>query len=315
MSSSCYDTIIVGGGIAGLRIGIHILKKYPKQKCCILEKYFYFGGRVVTFKKQLPSIGHIQWENGAGRISTSHKKVLQLLKKYNLTFIPISGESNYLVPRCEMISNPFSKLLEVYLEPLKNLSKEILQTHTIGELLNTILGYKKAKEFYSTFPYYAEIHTLRADLALHSFETEMSSNNGFGVCAEGLSSLIDCMVNEFHNLGGILLSGIELKKISYNNKIHNLECFESCTKQIRHFQSTLSILALHSNALSSIQGVKHLPVLSKLKMEPLLRIYAVFPVNRGKSWFSDLSKIVTPHPIRYIIPIQPSKGIDRKSVV
>jgi hypothetical protein len=69
------------------------------------------------------------------------------------------------------------------------------------------------------------------------------------------------------------------------------------------------VLALHHQALTHIKGVQHFPVLKKLTMEPLLRVYAIFPVTRKRSWFYDLSKIVTPGHIRYIIPIDPSKGI------
>jgi hypothetical protein len=43
-------------------------------------------------------------------------------------------------------------------------------------------------------------------------------------------------------------------------------------------------------------------------MEPLLRIYAVFPVKQNQSWFSGLSKIVTSYPIRHIIPMNSSTG-------
>ena len=85
-----YDLIIVGAGIAGLRVGIKSLKK--GIKCCILEKYDV-GGRIYTFKKNIHGFGPVQWESGAGRICTSHKKVLKLFKKYRLTFVPISGES------------------------------------------------------------------------------------------------------------------------------------------------------------------------------------------------------------------------------
>ena len=65
-------------------------------------------------------------------------------------------------------------------------------------------------------------------------------------------------------------------------------------------------MALHSEAMKQIRGVSHLPVLDRLVMNPLLRMYAVFPVQKGKSWFSGMSKIVTSDPLRFIIPI--SKG-------
>jgi hypothetical protein len=38
-------------------------------------------------------------------------------------------------------------------------------------------------------------------------------------------------------------------------------------------------------------------------------MYAIFPTKGGVSWFSGLNKIVTNSPIRYIIPINPQKGI------
>ena len=88
--------IIVGGGAAGLRVGIESLKKQPRLKCCILEKYGYVGGRIVTFRKNIPKVGEVQWENGAGRISTKHKKVLSLLKEYNLNFIPIGADTDFI---------------------------------------------------------------------------------------------------------------------------------------------------------------------------------------------------------------------------
>lgn len=303
--SSCYDIIIVGGGIAGLRVGIEVMKRNKNIKCCILEKYGYMGGRVVTFKKELPKIGKVQWENGAGRISTSHKKVLKLLKDYKLTFIPISGETLWLDGGLK--ENYFSSLIDVYLTPLLSLPTSILQTHTLSQLLHSIHG-QSISSFYLQFPYFAEIHTLRADLALHAFQSEMKSNHNFGVCKEGLSSLIDHMTQHFIQLGGTILQHTELQSITYFNKLFSLECFESCTHKKRYFQSPMCVLALHHNALTSIRGVQHLPVLKKLTMKPLLRIYAVFPTKNKQSWFSDLSKIVTPGSIRYIIPMNPSTG-------
>ena len=180
-----YDLIIVGAGIAGLRVGIESLKMNPSLKCCILEKYGYIGGRVITWHKKLPMIGHVQWENGAGRISTSHKRVLELIKEYRLTFTPISPETKFIDDNkhhhITIQTNTFSELQGIYLEPLLGLSKEILATHTLDELLVSVFGLENAKQFYEQFPYFSEIHTLRADIALISFKHEMHSNEGYGV--------------------------------------------------------------------------------------------------------------------------------------
>ena len=304
MSQSCYDIIIVGAGLSGLRVGIEVLSKSPDLRCCIIEKYGYNGGRVFTYHKTIKGVGDVQWEHGAGRISTSHKKVLSLFKKYKLTFLPISADTMWL--KDGLTENDFSALIDIYITPLCSLSSSILQSHTLSELLHMIYG--DIPSFYLQFPYYAEIHTLRADLALHSFQAEMKSNSGFGVCQEGLSSLTDHMADEFIKRGGTIVQKTELRSVSYS-KSFSLECMESCTKKKRFFQSSVCVLALHHQALTHIKGVQHFPVLKKLVMEPLLRVYAVFPVTRKQSWFSDLSKIVTPGHIRYIIPIDPSRGI------
>ena len=70
------------------------------------------------------------------------------------------------------------------------------------------------------------------------------------------------------------------------------------------------VLALHSDAVRSIDGVKDLEVLRHLKMMPLLRMYAVFPVERGGgAWFEGLPKVVTNDRVRYVIPINAERGI------
>ena len=102
--SSCYDLIIVGAGVAGLRIGIETLQKHPTLRCCILEKYNYVGGRVVTYRKKLPSVGDVQWENGAGRISKQHHRVRELMRRYGLHFAPIEGTTSFLSKKTKEIT-------------------------------------------------------------------------------------------------------------------------------------------------------------------------------------------------------------------
>jgi hypothetical protein len=315
---SCnYDLIIVGAGIAGLRVGIEVLRKHPFMRCCILEKYNYVGGRVVTYRKDVPKVGPVQWENGAGRISTGHFKVLTLLKQYGLTFVPIPEETDFINDPAHshktvpvMTGNKFTDLIKVYLGPLEHLSQEILETHTLKELLDKTYGRGWAQDFYEQFPYWGEIHTLRADLALDAFKNEMNSNKNFGVCAEGLSSLMDSMRNSFLVLGGTILMDRELYKVStLPDRCTQLNCRIRDSKRTETFISRAVVLALHHNALKHIEGVSQLKVLKHLQMEPLVRMYAIFPVKKGVFWGTGLNKIVTNSPIRYIIPVDPKRGI------
>jgi hypothetical protein len=295
-----YDILIVGAGIAGLRTGIKVLTSYPHLKCIILEKYNYNGGRVVTYHKSIPGVGKIQWENGAGRISTTHKKVLALLKQYHLTTYPISGD----VMTTDMQPNLFSELHDVYLKPLQSLSLDVLQTHTLGQVSDMVLGKMRTQEIYSQFPYFSEVHTLRADQALDSFDHEMRSMSGFIGCKEGMSAIIDGMVAEFLDLGGTIEHGQEVISVfSLKDKSVEVTCKQRDMKYRQTHVVPICVMALHSEAMKHIRGVSYFPVLDKLVMTPLLRMYAVFPVQKGESWFSGMSKIVTPDPIRFIIPI------------
>jgi hypothetical protein len=315
MSDNHYDLIIVGAGAAGLRVGIEALKAKPQMHCCILEKYGYVGGRIVTFRKDIPKVGPVQWENGAGRISTTHKKVLNLLDQYNLTFIPISGETDYVnEPTSNKIplitGNKFTDLINFYLDPIQSLSPETLAKHTLKELLDKTVGTEKAKHFYEQFPYYSEIHTLRADLALESFKREMRSNNGFGVVKEGFSAVTDAMMTEFINRGGMIMMDTDIHKVVSNpDRSIRLDCKIRNTTRQASYNAKLVVLALHHNAVKKIEGVNDLSVLKHLTMMPLLRIYAVFPTKNNVSWFSGLNKVVTNSPIRYIIPMDPTRGI------
>jgi monoamine oxidase len=299
-----HDVIIVGAGIAGLRVGIHILREYRLPNVLILEKYNYVGGRIVTHYK-----GGNQWEIGAGRISTTHHRVRKLMRKYGLTWAPISTTSEWRSARHSDHyghPDPFNHLSHIYLDPLRHLPAETLATSTIMELLRSIHGRKEASEFAQYFPYWSELYTMRADMALASFAEEMNPSHKFGVCKEGLSAITKAMREEFLALGG---------KIHTDREVTAVRQVQGNTEQIRcrdgtTYSARIVILALHSDAVESIASLGRLPVLSHLRMEPLLRMYAVFPTDSrsGTAWFADLPKCITDRRVRYVIPINPAKG-------
>lgn len=303
-----YDVVIVGCGIAGLTCGIALAKQ--KKKVCILEKYGYVGGRVVTYRKD----GH-QWENGAGRISEKHKRVHSLLKHYGLHTVPIGTDQLY-IPRggdeSDAVSNGFEQQFAAILREVRQLPAPLLATQTLEQIVKSIMGEAKAIEFFHQFAYRAEVSVMRADVAMKSFEGEMGSYEGYSVCVEGLSALTDAMAAEFKKLGGEICLRHEMLSVSQKGTTVTVKCRVGSKKE-GFSESEISgekcILALHSSALKQCESTRHFPALRHLVMCPLLRTYAVFPVRDGKAWFSDLPRVVTGHLTRYFIPVDPKHGV------
>jgi glycine/D-amino acid oxidase-like deaminating enzyme len=291
------DLIIVGAGISGLRCGIEVLKKHPTQKVVILEKYNYLGGRVVSYAAEVGSKTY-HWENGAGRISDSHKKVHGLLKQYKLETIPLSHTQLWIQKAGdEPQENSFEDTLNLLLPMFERLDPEVLAKHTLLELSTQLLGANRAKTLFEAFPYRAEVETLRGDLAIQSFQNEMAPHKGFTVVKTGLSSLIHGMVNDFKKRGGFIFAKQDVQDLQRSASKTLVISKTPHGKVI--WEAPKVILALHADALRSIPAFKDAPFLKHLKMEPLLRCYAVF----DKPCLKGIERTVTAEPLRYFIPM------------
>jgi len=238
------------------------------------------------------------WEMGAGRISKDHTMVLDLMKKYNQPIYEIDSNLHFMDVCLE--ENIFEDLLKTYIYPLKNLDKHILANHTLRELCTQIYGKEKTDQFLIRFPYRAEVDVLRADLALESFSKEMKSHKGFYVAKNGLSNLIEEMKKDFLSKNGEIFTHYKCESIC--DKKEYIEC--EFTNNVV-LKGKKLICAMESEALKKIKFFDNFTTLKHLKMEPLLRTYAVYP----SGWFSDYTRIVTPNPIRYFLPISYDKHI------
>lgn len=300
------DILVIGAGLAGLHSALQLSKKHPKAQIVVAEAYNYTGGRVLTYKPKA-TFGRpkgkqgIQWEMGAGRIHHSHTKTLSYISKYHLTTIPIS-ETMQFIPKGtkKPQADPWPTIASATTTLLHNLKSDILATNTIDTLLEKTAGH--AEKALLTFPYYAETHVLRADAALRSFQHEMGTSENYVVVKEGLSAMIDGLVKELKARGVAFIFDHRLINIDPKK---NIAFFANgCTVQYNK-----CILALHAKALKQIEATQKLPSVQRVIMCPLLRIYAIFPTKKGESWFSDIPKTVTDSPLRFIIPINPAKGV------
>jgi protoporphyrinogen oxidase len=303
------DILILGAGIAGLRCGIELLRKRPSQKIVLLEKYNYVGGRVVTFHKKIEDLegkcSSAQWENGAGRINKDHEKVLDLIKQYNLTTIPLDDKLLYEEDGI-LTTNIFNDTIKLLSQAFQTLEPTYLATHTLREVLEVILGKEQTDALLLQFPYRAEVDTLRADLGIESFQAEMGTYQGYLVVKEGLSALIQGMAKEFEKRGGTILKGQEVVDIFKKGSV--LYVKTKTQEGTVLWEAPQVISTLHTEALLSIPLFQRWKTLDYLKMEPLVRIYAVFPTTKGTSWFSGLPKLASSSFVRFFIPMDPTCG-------
>jgi len=304
-----YDCIIIGGGISGFYCALELQRKNPKWSIAIIEKYKGIGGRTYTYKpRDFPGI---QWEMGAGRVSTTHKMTMGLLKKYKLNVWPIDDKSMYIRNAgFQLENNRFeSASIQLFIEPLKSLPQEILENNTLFKLLTSVYGLLEAKKIVSPFPYWAEVHSLRADLALKMFLTgEMRTNKGYVVLKEGFSELIHRMSSEFKDNGGVVLTEMSVTGIKNEDDLTAVFVDSGKKGEIKkvEFKAKMCVVAVHSDGIKKIGGINKMPMLKYVKTAPLFRVYAIFP---SPAWFKDLPKIVTGSCPRYIIPINAEKGV------
>ena len=295
-----YDYIIIGGGISGLYCALELLKNNKDIDIVLCEKYKTVGGRISTFQKD-----DMRWEAGAGRVSTNHTMFLALLKKYKHTLIPIEGNTMYKDKSNCLEEDFFEKTIDAYIKPLKLLDPSFLANFTVKELLTKIHGKEVAEYYLDCFPYRAEVEVLRADLGIKTLCSEMGPKEEYVVSKQGLSDVIEHMKDEFLDGGGKILYNYECIDIKANDTI-SVEFLNGSRKIL---EGKKVLCAMESEALKKIPYFSNWSVLKHLRMEPLLRTYAVYETR----WFSQLPKIVTPGPIRYFIPVNYEKGISMVS--
>jgi len=295
------DTVIVGGGIAGLSVAIGLARR--GSRVTVLERYPAYGGRIVTHRSnKTADLPALQYEIGAGRIHQDHTRANALVQRYGLTKYPISTDSKY-----NDQPNRFLDMMDALRGLYETQSRRALGTTTIGELVPDDLH-----ALFIQYPYWAEIFMMRADLAFDLFKPSgpMGSREpDFYGLKEGLDALIYGRVKDAHE------AGVDLRN---RHRVHDVQRLGKDLFEITgdygkkaeakpfKIHARRVIIATCRCSLSGFSVLKGTHMLKQTGTSPLTRIYAVYP---KPVWFKGMGKIVTDSPLRYVIPIDESKGL------
>jgi len=297
-----YDIVIVGAGVAGISVALGLQKHFPKLKIAVLERYNVPGGRMWTHSAKVGT-QTIHYESGAGRVHSSHKRCLNLIKQYNLNTIRIESESEWRPYGAkESEPNYFDATWLELCNLFTMLPKTTLRTHTLRELAIHMLGPEKATQLLDMYPYRAEIEVMSAEASIPIY-TQLAKGH-FVVLKEGFTTLIKSLVESAEKLGITFVYDIEIQRVELKEDIYNISGIKD--KKYVQYKSKRAILAAPSKALQKIYpfSADH-PLLKHIRMEPLMRVYSVY---KDASWF-PAHKVVTNSPLRYIIPINKAQGL------
>jgi hypothetical protein len=318
-TQAAYDIIVVGSGVAGLWTAVELLRARPRLRIAVYERAPGPGGRAHTFKATVDGTD-LQWEAGAGRISERHTHLLSLLRRYKLKFSPIGGGLQYKErPSTPLEPNLFEPAIPVLIDTLAAIPKEELQRQTVRQLLTKIHGPAMTDAYLIRFPYRAEVDIMRADRALELFRGEMRQHAGYGICPQGLSSVVDGLVAELKRRRGQLFLEHELVTIEQTGSSCLVEAVfksgpaaDGPARREVVVRGRRAVLAMPVEALRKLRIFQEWEPMRHLTMTPLLRFYGVFPKDEdGRMWTDKVGaggRIVTAQPVRYVIPGNPAIG-------
>jgi monoamine oxidase len=332
-SSSVYDLVIIGAGIAGLYTALESLKSHPDWKIIVLEQY-NIGGRIWSPEISAGKSKPIHIEAGAGRIPTSHTRIMKIIQDYHLPTFPITTEKSYRIsPHLlqdsttttttttkDFLTNPNQSNSKMSPESiiqdfkkriLPTLDSQTLRNHTLYELIEKHYGISTAEDFRYFFEYDSEIFVANAEAGLSLIDCTLLQKDFIGV-AGGLETIPTKMTQSIRSLGGIILEKVKVLKISPNSKTSQWKVIiqkESKSKSSKKIIQSKQVVIGTSlkpmkELLQSLQSqsqsiLKINDILEHIHPGSLLRVYAKFP----KCWFKGIGKVVTSNAIRYFIPI------------
>lgn len=301
-----YDFAIIGGGISGLYINYKLIHK--TNNTILLEGSNRFGGRIYQYEENFKGT-NISIPAGAARFNKNHKRVIKLLREFNLIDFRkdkgIGSSIDFIDSKNEfdqrfINKNGFEYIRKV-LKSVNDINNENLNNFTFKEYAKMHLNSDELEFMLKASGYSGQLKNMNMYDAYNLFKTGIRDDITFyaGYFHLLINELVRFLKNKKCNLKinslvkNIIYSDIEkCYTLKYNNSI---------------IKSKNIILCLPKPNLLKLNILKPIfPILKdSIECKPLCRIYAKFK----DVWFKDIKKTVTNNPLRYIIPIDKKYGI------
>ena len=88
-----FDLVVVGAGIAGMRVALSVKEKRPKWSIAVVERAPRCGGRILT---SLDDEERVEYETGPWRIHESHTLTRESIDSMGLSFAPYRAKKRLL---------------------------------------------------------------------------------------------------------------------------------------------------------------------------------------------------------------------------
>ena len=177
---------------------------------------------------------------------------------------------------------------------------------TLHEFICHISGSEKlANDMRCVFGYDSEFTKMNCVDSLRSFSEEFTDSN-FYVLKEGFSELCEKMSeHNKKNKNTQIMKNTKIVKIHESDGHYQLVSSDNNTFMCKNL-----VIAIKSAQLKQFKILKHIfKHIDNIHGAPLLRIYAQYPLQCGKSWFENIPKTRTNSCLRQIIPINPKTGL------
>ena len=275
--------LIVGGGISGLVLAATLKDDY---KITLVERNDHVGGRIHSMKN---------YECGAYRIHRSHERVFALAKRLGVALEPWHLDYAYV----GMKQPPFgdkkgAKNMTWWDVAAANNGLKVAEWEDMGS------GYRGGTDVYS-----------------QAYPMDMEDKDGWYFAPEGLSSLVDGLVETIGKDVTIHLS-TRLVECDNHLNVHFLARDPSIPTRKRYDKIIFATSPLQVQHLS-IMKTYGMPLVSAVQWEPLHRIYAKVRGLDGRPWPAkgltrrelrvlEKTKIISPSLLGQTLGVPPMRG-------